>query len=407
MIKEFVLSAGFFGLLALALAIEATAAVVPAPPRLGSDAWLLADGDSGRILAQHNINARIPPASLTKIMTSYVVAYEIKEGRLDLESKVLVSKKAQQVGGSRMFLEQGSSVPLGDVLRGIIIQSGNDASIAMAEHIAGSEADFATLMNWHAQRLGLRQTIFINTTGLTEEGHATSAHDMYLLTRSLIYDFPDHYPLYSEKFFTYGKDFRTGEAIRQRNRNRLLWSDPSVDGVKTGHTEAAGYNLVASAKRQGMRLISVIMGARSDNSRTQDTQKLFTYGFRFFDTFNILEANQEIKPNPVVWGGEQSSVRIGTKRAVWVTVPKGQKDDLLAQATFGEDLWAPFEEDDQLGVLRVSLGQEVITEVPILALNSVEASGVIRRGVDFLEWSVIKAVKKLWDEIKVIWDLIW
>ncbi len=393
------------GLLA-SLTVQLLAAV-PAPPRLGAAAWLLADADSGRILAQHNIHSQVSPASLTKLMTSYVVAHEIKEGRLSREDEVLVSRNAWRTEGSRMFLEPDTWVPLVDILKGIIIQSGNDASVAVAEHISGSEDEFSNLMNRQAQRLGLENSLFLNSTGLPLENHVSTAHDMYQLARALIYDFPIHYQTYSEKFFTYGKDYRTGEPITQRNRNRLLWSDPSVDGIKTGHTQESGYNLVASAKRQGMRLISVVIGSSSDDGRIQDTQRLFTYGFRFFETVSILDAAEEIKPRPAIWGGVKSSVPMGSNSPVWVTLPRGQQDNLLAEVKLDEDLWAPIEKNSQIGVLQVSVGTEIVAEIPVVALDSVKASGLIRRGIDRMEWLVISSVKWTWELMGKAVDVLW
>lgn len=358
---------------------------IPSPPRLGSASWLLADAASGRILVEKNIDIKLAPASLTKIMTSYVLAHEVKQGRASLDDVAAISASVMREG-STMFLEPGSSVRLEDLLKGVIIQSGNDASVALAEYIAGDESSFAELMNFYAKDLGMENTHFLNVTGLPVDNHITTTRDMWLLTRSLIQDFPEHYKLYAKKSFTYGRDHRTGEPIMQRNRNRMLWRDPSVDGVKTGYTEASGFCLVTSAKRNGMRLISVVMGASTDEARLQETQKLFAYGFRFFETVEVLEANQEIKPSPVVWGGKQQLLSIGVAESIFVTIPRGDKDKLVAELDLTADFWAPIEAGQNVGTLRTSLNDEVLSEVAVLAFATVPTSDVFSRLIDRIKF---------------------
>lgn len=375
-----------FCVLAVCACVTAVQALpIPSPPRLGSSSWLLADADSGRVLVEQNTDIKLPPASLTKIMTSYVLAHEVKQGRVSLDDVVTIGSSVKR-GGSTMFLEPGSSVRLGDLLQGVVVQSGNDASVALSEYVAGDEFAFVELMNFYAEALGMESTHFLNATGLPVDNHITTTHDIWLLTRSLIQDFPEHYKLYSKKSFTYGRDHKTGEPIMQRNRNRMLWRDPSVDGVKTGYTQASGYCLVTSAKRGGMRLISVVMGASTDEARLQETQKLFAYGFRFFETVEVLEANQEIKPSPVVWGGEQRLLPIGVDESIFVTIPRGSKDDLVAELDLVGDFWAPIEAGQKVGTLRTSLHGEVFSEVPVRALAAVPPSDFFSRLIDRIKF---------------------
>ena len=384
----------------------ASAVIIPKPPQLGAEAWLLVDADSGKVLAEHNAYRQLlPPASLTKIMTAYVAAHLLHQGSLSPEDKVPVSAKANQAEGSRMFIEQGSLVPLEDVMKGLVIQSGNDASIALAEYIAGSESAFAAVMNDHAERLGMKQTTFLNATGLPVEGHQSTAYDLSLLTRALIQGFPEHYRLYAQKFFTYGLS-PTGKPIVQRNRNRMLWLDASVDGVKTGHTRASGYSLITSAKRDSMRLLAVVMGAATDNERISETQSLLTYGFRFYKTLNILNAGQEIRPKPAVWGGNKRSVTIGVVEGVWVTVPQGEEANIKPVVKLNE-LWAPLRKGDQAGVLEITLHDEMIAEIPILVFELVDASGFIRQMLDKAELLLVNTTGEAWGSIKKAWSSIW
>lgn len=346
-------------------------AMIPSPPALAATSWLLMDANSGEILASHDIHESLPPASLTKMMTAYLVEQEIEQGRLSADDQVHVSEKAWRTGGSRMFIREGTEVSVGELLKGVIIQSGNDASVALAEHIAGSEAAFADLMNQQAGKMGMDNTHFVNATGLPHENHYSSAHDLAILAKHIIKDFPEHYDIYSEKYFTYND-------IRQPNRNRLLWRDPSVDGLKTGHTDAAGYCLVASAKKDDMRLISVVMGTQSDEARAQETQRLLSYGFRFFETFKPYERGAVIN-EPRIWGGDKDSLRIGVGEDIYLTVPKGRRDNLVAKLDIRKTIKAPVQAGDRLGVLEIRLHDEVISEQPLIALETIEQGGIFKR----------------------------
>ncbi|HIE54755.1 MAG TPA: D-alanyl-D-alanine carboxypeptidase, partial [Chromatiaceae bacterium] len=310
-------------LLLLILSGIGQTAPLPVPPAITASGHLLMDYHSGRVLAENNRDKRLEPASLTKIMTAYVVFRELEEGKLSLQEEVVVSEKAWKTPGSRMFIEVGKKVSVADLIRGMIIASGNDACVALAEHIAGSEESFAALMNEHAMRLEMDQTHFTNSTGLPDPNHYTTPADILKVTRALITEFPQYYPLYSEREFTFNN-------ITQKNRNRLLWRDPSVDGVKTGHTKAAGYCLVASAKRQGMRLLSVVMGTASEEARAQETQKLFNYGFRFFETHRLFGGGEPLK-QVRVWKGEMEELPLGLEEDLYVTIPRGDYHKLKAR----------------------------------------------------------------------------
>lgn len=346
-------------------------AIVPAPPQLAAEAWIVVDARTGEVLVEHNSEQRLPPASLTKIMTSYVVAAELERGTISMNDMVNVSVKAWRMEGSRMFIQEGTRVRLEDLLRGVIVQSGNDASVALAEHIAGGEDAFAGMMNQQAARLGMTNTNFVNSTGLPHENHYTTPADLVKLTRSMIRDYPDHYEMYAEKYFTYND-------IRQPNRNSLLWRDPSVDGVKTGHTEAAGFCLVAAAERDGMRLVSVVMGANSEEARAMESQKLLTYGFRYYDTLELYAAGESLR-DVRVWGGEDESLGLGLEAPAVITIPRGTQEDLDASLDFESVFKAPIEQGTTLGRLNVTLDDEVVYEAPLVALSSVEEAGFFAR----------------------------
>ncbi len=288
---------------AMAQVIPQPQTIIPAPPQLAASSWILMDANSGRILAEHNADERLPPASLTKLMTAYLVERELDRGTINLTDMVNISENAWRTGGSKMFIEVGDRVSVDNLLHGIIIVSGNDASVAMAEHLAGGEAPFADLMNQHATRLGMNDTHFMNATGLPHENHYSTAHDMARLSRYIINDYPEHYAIYSQRNFSFA-------GIDQPNRNRLLWRDPTVDGLKTGWTTEAGYCLVASAQRDGMRLISVVMGTSSEEARAQESQKLLSYGFRFYETMKLYERGA-VLATPRVWGGDINELRVG------------------------------------------------------------------------------------------------
>ncbi|WP_339844979.1 D-alanyl-D-alanine carboxypeptidase family protein [uncultured Halopseudomonas sp.] len=352
------------------------AAIVPSAPQLSASSYMLMDARSGEVLMEHNADEPLPPASLTKMMTSYIASMEILRGQIKEEDLVLVSEKAWRKGGSKMFIEVGNRVPVIDLLRGIIIQSGNDASIAMAEHIAGSEEAFADLMNSHAKRLGMNNTHFENSTGWPAEGHLSTARDLAAMAHAIIRDDPEHYKLYKEKEFVWN-------GITQPNRNLMLWRDSTVDGLKTGHTEEAGYCLVASAEREGMRLISVVMGTTSEQARAAETQKMLTWGFRFFETKSFYEPGQVLS-QARVWAGAENQVALGLTDGLVMTLPKGQAEKLEAGITIDSSIKAPIAAGDVLGQVEVKLGDEVVHSAPLVALADVEQAGIFGRLWDSL-----------------------
>lgn len=345
--------------------------MIPSPPNLAASSWLLIDANSGHVIVEHNADQTLPPASLTKMMTSYIAEEQIASGNISLDDEVLISEKAWRKGGSKMYIRVGTRVRLEDLLRGIIIQSGNDASIAVAEHIAGSEDAFADLMNKHAISLGMHNTQFQNATGWPAPEHYTTARDLALLAKAIIHDHPEQYSMYAEKEFTYNE-------IRQPNRNKLLWRDPSVDGLKTGHTEEAGYCLVASAERNGMRLISVVMGTKSENARATESMKLLTYGFRFFDTVKSYEAKNQMVESDI-WLGQSDKIQLGVDQDLWITIPRGSDKDVKAQLDFPSQLKAPIAEGEEVGTVKLVLDDEVLIETPLVALESVDEAGFFKR----------------------------
>lgn len=349
-------------------------AAIPSPPQLAARSWILMDADSQRVLASHNPDLRLPPASLTKLMTAYLVERELDRGTITMEEEVTVSEKAWRTGGSKMFIEVNTQVSIGDLLQGIIIVSGNDASVAVAEHLAGGEVPFADLMNQHAARLGMRNTNFQNPTGLPDENHYSSARDMALLSRYIIQDYPEHYANYSLRRFSYG-------GIEQSNRNKLLWRDPTVDGLKTGWTSEAGYGLVASAEREGMRLISVVMGTNSEDARARETQKLLSYGYRFYETVTPYGPGSEIA-TPRIWGGVTDNLKVGVADAVSITLPRNRQQQLEGRLQLNHDLSAPIGKSDKVGMLEILLGDEVVAERPLVALEGVEEGSFFKRLLD-------------------------
>ncbi len=348
--------------------------VVPSAPQIAGTSHLLIDFDSGKVLAEKDANQRIEPASLTKIMTGYVVINELTNGNMSMDEMVTISKKAWKMPGSKMFIEVGKQVSVRDLIKGMVIQSGNDASVALAEHIAGSEEVFAQLMNKYAKALGMEHTHFMNATGLPNPDHYTTAHDLAILTKALISKFPEEYKWYSEKKFTYN-------GITQYNRNKLLWQDPTVDGLKTGHTETAGYCLVSSAKRDNMRLISVVLGTNSMEKRVQESQKLLNYGFRFFETHPLYKAQQRLN-DVTVWEGSKDILGVGLAHDLYVTIPRGQYKDLKIETTLEPEIIAPIETNQPLGELQVSLNGEVIAEQPLVALSNVEEGSFFKKLID-------------------------
>lgn len=351
-------------------------AVVPAPPQLSAKAYFLMDADSGAVLAEHNADLPLPPASLAKMMTAYVLASEIESERISPGDQVPVSRNAWSqnpvfAGSSLMWIEPGKPVTVGELERGIVVASGNDATVAIAEHVAGSETAFADMMNAHAEALGMHNSHFENSHGLPAEGQVVTARDLALLAQGMIRNFPEHYALYKLREFTYND-------IRQYNRNTLLREDPSVDGIKTGYTSEAGYGLAASAERDGMRLISVVMGTRSPATRKNETRGLLNYGFRFFETVSLLEAD-EAMAEPRVWKGVADQVRVGVQSPLVLTIPRGRKDEIQSELALEEDLIAPLEAGEALGTVRLILEGEVLHEGPVVALEAVEPAGFFAR----------------------------
>lgn len=364
-----------FALLFIAVSSQAGAAPpIPAAPQIAASGHLLFEMQSGRVLAEHNADERLEPASLTKIMTAYVVFNELHEGHIALDDEVLVSKKAWQTPGSRMFIEVDTRVPVGELIKGMVIQSGNDASVALAEHVAGSEETFAALMNEHAARLGMTSSHFMNATGLPHEQHYTTARDIAKVTEATIHEFPEQYKLYAIKEMTYNE-------IRQRNRNRLLWWDESVDGVKTGHTEAAGYCLVSSAQKEGMRLVAVVMGTASENAREQESRELLNYGFRFFETHRLYGAGETLI-DARVFMGESDGLPLGLSQDLFVTIPRKQYDKLAANMALNHPIQAPIAKGQPQGRLEVTFDGEPFTEVPLVALKDIPKGGLFDQAMD-------------------------
>jgi D-alanyl-D-alanine carboxypeptidase (penicillin-binding protein 5/6) len=357
--------------------LASAAAPVPAPPQLGAESYLLMDFNSGRVLVENNPDMRVEPASITKLMTAYVVFHELAEGKIRLEDTVTISENAWRTGGSRMFIEPNMQITVEDLVRGMVIQSGNDASVALAEHVAGSEAAFASLMNHFAELLGMQGTHFMNATGLPDPEHYTTARDVALLSIATVRDFPDYYPWYSEKEFTFNN-------IRQHNRNTLLWRDPAIDGLKTGHTDSAGYCLAASAKRDGMRLVSALMGSASESSRASETQTLLNYGFRFFETVQLYKAGQELT-RARVWKGLEEDVPLGLAEEMFVTIPSGRYDDLEAQVQMQPQLTAPLAAGATVGQINVKLGEDTVASRELVTLAAVEEAGFFGSAWDGLQ----------------------
>ena len=368
-----------FSLTALVLSplVQAAGAQIPAPPDLAVNAYLLKDFNSGHVLAAKNNSARIEPASLTKIMTAYLTFKALKSKHLSLQQNLAVSELAWKVEGSKMFIKPNRPVSVDELLHGMIIQSGNDASIALAEGIASSEVQFADMMNQEAQRLGMKNTHYMNATGLPDAQHYTTADDLAILATALIHDFPDQYQrLYSVKEYTYNN-------ITQPNRNRLLWADASVDGMKTGHTESAGYCLISSAKRDGIRRISVLLGAASDAARAAESQKLLNYGFQFFDSKLLYKQGQAIK-SLRVWKGKENQVNLTVAEDLYVTVAKGELAKIQAQVTSQPRLVAPIVKGQVIGRVQFTLNGKVVSERPLVAAKNIEAAGVFGRIWDSL-----------------------
>ena len=363
-------------LVAAPLSSAFAAQATPAPPQLAAKSYVLLDAASGNVLVENNSDQRLPPASLTKLMTAYIATLEIRKGKIGEQDLVPVSEHAWRTGGaasggSTMFLPLNSQVKVDDLLHGIIIQSGNDASIALAEYIAGSEDGFADMMNETAERLGMKNSHFMNATGLPNPEHYSSAHDMAILARAIINEDPAHYAIYSQKEFFWNN-------IKQGNRNLLLWRDKTVDGLKTGHTNEAGYCLVSSAVREGARMITAVFGTTSESARAAETQKLLTYGFRFFETKTFYKKGAELAKAPV-WKGLEREVGAGLAEDLTLTVAKGQAKSLEASMTFEPQLTAPIQQGAVIGKVEVKLEGKVIHTANLVALQSVEEAGLLRR----------------------------
>jgi len=358
----------------LFFAAARAATPVPKAPSVGAKGYLLEDFLSGQTIAEKNADQALEPASITKLMTAYVVFREIREGNLSLEEKVRISEKAWRTEGSRMFVEVNSQVSVADLLKGVIIQSGNDATVALAEHVAGTEEGFASLMNHHAEQLGLTGTHFVNSTGLPHKDHYTTARDIAIVARAMIEEFPEYYRWYSERQFTYND-------ITQYNRNKLLWRDESVDGLKTGHTESAGYCLVTSAERDGMRLISVVLGTSSEEARADASQALLNYGFRFFETHKLYDGGSKLT-SARVWKGASESVDLGLDHTLYVTIPRGEYKNLDAAMQLQDHIIAPIAQAQPLGRVVVRLADEPVVEKDLVALNPVAEGSFLQRLVD-------------------------
>jgi D-alanyl-D-alanine carboxypeptidase (penicillin-binding protein 5/6) len=344
----------------------------PPPPSLTAKSWVLMDFATGQTLAEASANERVIPASITKVMTSYVVSAELAAGKIKMEDEVFISENAWRGGGagtegSTSFLAVNTKVPLKDLFYGMVIQSGNDAAIALAEHVAGSEQTFAELMNQYAAKLGMTSSHFTNASGLPDANHYSTAHDIAVLSRALIQDYPEEYKVYAIKDFEWN-------GIKQHNRNSLLWRDSSVDGIKTGHTKEAGFCLATSAKRGDQRLIAVVMGTPSEKERADDNQSLLNYGFRFYETHKLYEADKPLT-SPELWKGASTTIALGVANDVLVSMPRGRYKDLKASMDMPNRLIAPFTKGQQVGTLRVSLDGKPLAERPLVALADAPPAG--------------------------------
>ena len=359
------------------LNLEAEESFIPDPPSLTAKNYLLIDAYTNKVLAELNAEEKIEPASITKIMTGYVVSDQIKGGFISLDDDVLISEECWRRGGSRMFIQQGTKVSLLDLIKGMVIQSGNDASCAIAEHVAGSENNFVDLMMRYAEQLGLRNTNFINATGWPDNDHYSSAEDIAKISSLLINNFPEHYSLYKEKWFTFND-------IRQRNRNALLWQDDSIDGLKTGHTESAGYCLVSSGVKNNTRLIAVTLNSSSEKTRLTDNRRLLDYGFRYYRTQKIISRNQSIK-EAQVWGGVKEFVGLSPVKDFYLTLPLRDFKKIEPSVILNSHLQAPLEENEVVGKIIFNLGEEEVGSIELMTLEGVEGLGFFGSA-----WSNIK-----------------
>ncbi len=384
-IKRFLLLSS----IVVAQAAVAAPALIPSAPQIAAKGYILIDADSGKIITENNADERLEPASLTKMMTAYIAEYELNQGNIHLDDMTTVSKKAWAKnfpGSSLMFLEAGKDVAVRDLLKGVIISSGNDATVALAEHVAGSTDAFADIMNQHAQLLGMKDSHFENPHGLPSPEHYTTARDISKLTQAIIRDFPEEYKLYAEKSFTYNN-------IKQNNRNRLLWRDPSVDGLKTGHTEAAGWCLVSSAKKDGMRLIAVVMGAKSEEGRLRESQKLLSFGFRYYKTLKLYSKGQTVQ-DVRLWGGAKDQLSLVAKSDIYVTVPRSKVGDVKAEMELDKYIEAPVKKGQEYGDIIVKLDDEVQLKQAAVAKESIETGGIVDGLMDKLELIVTKMLEE-------------
>jgi len=348
---------------------------IPKAPDVAAKSYYVVDFTSGQVLAEKKPDMQVEPASITKLMTAYVVYKELAEDRLTMQDRVEISETAWRMGGSRMYLEVNTKVSVHDLMKGLIIQSGNDASVALAEHVAGSENAFVQLMNQYATELGMENTNFVNSTGWPDSQHVTTARDVAILSAAIIREFPEHYTWYAEKEFTYNK-------IKQYNRNKLLWRDSSVDGLKTGHTDSAGYCLVSSAVRSDMRIISVVLGTADKKSRAGVSQTLLNYGFRYYESHTLYDAG-EVLSKPRIWKGEIGFLNVGIKDELSITIPRGAYDNLDASMDIDKDIEAPVSKGQKLGVVNVSLDGKLLQTIPLVALETVNKGSLIQVAKDY------------------------
>lgn len=354
------------------------ASFTPTAPNLNATGYILVDVNSGKIIAEKNSDVRMPPASLTKLMSMYIVSSALKNGQVHFDDKVRISTKAWKTEGSRMFVKVNDEVPLKDLMQGVIVESGNDAAVALAEYVGGTEESFTGLMNQQAKLLGMNDSHFMDSTGLPNPDHYSTAHDLARLSVAYIKNFPEDYGFYSEKWFTYN-------GIRQPNRNRLLWRYEYADGLKTGHTNEAGYCLVASAKKDGMRLVSVVLGEPNDLGRTEDSMRLLTYGFRFYETHKIYNAQSPLV-QARVWQGQKTNVPLGVAEDMYVTVPTGQYKKLQAAIQLNNPLKAPIAKGQAYGTLNITLNNQVIASKPLIALSDDPTGSILRRSADTMKY---------------------
>ena len=364
-------------LLSFSLVLVSEQSFIPDPPKIGAKNFILIDSITGKVLAQQSPDGKVEPASITKIMTGYVVADQIKQGFISENDEVLISENCWKKGGSRMFIEAGRRVLVSDLIKGMVVQSGNDASCALAEHVAVSEEGFVDLMSRYIYDMGLKNTNFVNVTGWPDENHYSSARDIAILSKRLIEDFPAHYDIYKEKFFTFND-------IKQRNRNSLLWQDETIDGLKTGHTESAGYCLVSSGVRNETRLIAVTLGSSSEKQRIVDNRRLLDYGFRYFRTKKVLSA-MEILAEEQVWGGEKESLSLLSSQDIYFTLPLRDFQNIKSNIVLDDYLQAPIAKDQRVGKLEFSLNNKVIKSIDIVSSEEVDSLGVFGQA-----WSNIK-----------------